>query len=180
MACVDTVRVYRSTGPEETVLDVWEAEMSIPESCVLDWLDAEGTVEAHAARDLIESLQKELEVSRYWGPRWEKCHAELASAQAHNKVLRSAIAKIKAHVTGEASPNWSGGEATYRSRGYLADVCEVANQPTDDTALRAALAAERKRCIAAVDAADDCGCGVPCDCYSVGTAIYAIKALGDQ
>ena len=69
----------------------------------------------------------------------------LAEGQAREKVLLSALAKVKAHVTGEAAPNWSGGEATYRSRGYLADVCEVANQPSGDTALKALLKAERER-----------------------------------
>lgn len=50
---------------------------------------------------------------------------QLAATQAFEKVLLATIAKIKAHVTGEAAPNWSDGEATYRSRGYIADLCEV-------------------------------------------------------
>ena len=80
---------------------------------------------------------------------------QFAAEQANKKVLLSAIARIKTHVTGEAAPNWSGGEATYRSRGYLADLCEVANQPTDDTALRQMLAAERERCAKLCDAERD-------------------------
>ena len=44
------------------------------------------------------------------------------------------------------------------------------------SAWEAATIAEREACLSAVQAADDCGCGVPCDCYSVGSAIYAIKA----
>lgn len=41
----------------------------------------------------------------------------------------------------------------------------------------AATNAAREACIAAIDAADDCGCGVPCDCFGAGGAIAAIKAL---
>ena len=34
---------------------------------------------------------------------------------------------------------------------------------------------ERKACIAAINAADDCDCGMPCDCFGSGAAIWAIK-----
>lgn len=32
-------------------------------------------------------------------------------------------------------------------------------------------------CIAAIRAADDCRCGVPCDCFGVGGAIAAVCSL---
>jgi hypothetical protein len=34
---------------------------------------------------------------------------------------------------------------------------------------------ERKACITAINAADDCDCGMPCDCFSSGSAVWAIK-----
>lgn len=39
-----------------------------------------------------------------------------------------------------------------------------------------AQAAEREACIVAINAADDCDCGMPCDCFSSGSAVWAIKA----
>lgn len=35
---------------------------------------------------------------------------------------------------------------------------------------------EREACIAVIQAADDCECGVPCDCFGAGSAIAAIRA----
>ena len=103
----------------------------------------------------------------------------LAEGQARERELRDALAKIKAHVTGEAAPNWSGGEATYRSRGYLADICEVAQQPTDDTAIKATLAAERTRCAMEVRRFYK-GSSAEIWNDAVGVCEQAIHALGDE
>ena len=35
---------------------------------------------------------------------------------------------------------------------------------------------EREKLLVDMDAADDCGCGVPCDCFTCQTAKYVIKA----
>ncbi|MCR4319715.1 MAG: hypothetical protein NUV74_05190 [Candidatus Brocadiaceae bacterium] len=42
------------------------------------------------------------------------------------KRLRTALATVKGYVTGDMCPNWKDPDATYRSRGYLADVCDAA------------------------------------------------------
>ena len=36
--------------------------------------------------------------------------------------------------------------------------------------------AERNEILKALRKADDCGCGVPCDCYSLGTATHVVKS----
>lgn len=33
---------------------------------------------------------------------------------------------------------------------------------------------ERQACVAAIDAANDCECGIPCDCFGAGAAKWVI------
>lgn len=86
---------------------------------------------AQEAADRIETLERELEVARYWGPKWEKCHAELASAQGREKVYIETLKKI-------ALRPWHSQVRAFAEAAIA--------QPADDTALKAALKAERERC----------------------------------
>jgi hypothetical protein len=52
--------------------------------------------------------------------------AEIERLRAERDALRMALVQIKAHCVGNMRPNWSGGEETYRSRAWIADVCDAA------------------------------------------------------
>lgn len=65
------------------------------------------------------------------GPKWEKCHAELASAQGREKVYIETLKKI-------ALRPWHSQVRAFAEAAIA--------QPADDTALKAALKAERERC----------------------------------
>ena len=49
-----------------------------------------------------------------------------------------------------------------------------------EEATKAGRKAGREDCIAAIKAADDCGCGVPCDCFGASSAISVIRMLSNE
>lgn len=110
----------------------------------------------------IAELERELEVARYWGPKWEKCHAELAAAQAREKVLRDALDEIGAlNLAAKLSPV------------ITTIVREALAQPANDTALKSALKAERERCAKACEKIMDREGNTAFEC------VNAVRALED-
>ncbi len=55
------------------------------------------------------------------------------------QALRKALADIKALVVGDKHPRWSGHDATYATRGRIADICDIALGPTNAVFERAAV-----------------------------------------
>ena len=89
----------------------------------------------YANRDIIKQGQAYLDhVSAMTG---EGLHhktaiaAELAHRDIEIQRLRQALELIKARVSGEASPNWDFGNATYHSRGLIADWCDAVLSDND-------------------------------------------------
>lgn len=125
--------------------------MSIPESCVIDWLDAEGTVEAHAARDLIESMQNRLnayekgvqadiarsmiKTSDQLNARVAELEQQLAASQAREKVTRKMFDDLLSGLREKFSLSPEGRE-------YLKLVDESFGV-SDDTALKSLLAGDK-------------------------------------
>ena len=118
---------------------------------------------------------------------------ELASAQAREKVLVKIIEDTKDEVwmclSHEHATRFSAAlrlpqsdDTALHNLIVYERLDAVRNYQTmyENLMLPDLLKAERERCITAVKAADDCGCVVPCDCFSVGSAIYAIRALEDE
>lgn len=144
--------------------------MSIPESCVIDWLDAEGTVEAHAARDLIESMQNRLnayekgvqadiarsmiKTSDQLNVRVAELEQQLAASQARERALRDALSFI-ANNLGE----YAGAMQTQQQADVLTSYADVAfaalAQPFDDTDLMGLLKGLQEHIASQFDGKDE-------------------------
>ena len=86
-----------------------------------------------------------------------------------------AIERLRAELAkSQAAVEWMISEHEIPMTDYLAGLIE------SHDALCERLRAERGRCAAAIHQADNCECGVPCDCFGAGSAIHAIRALPDE
>ena len=133
-------------------------------------MNLDGVNHVGYAADVIESLQTQLANAEKRAASNYKdaieCTTLLAASQAREKVLRDALEHMCMTFT-----------ATSKYDGML--VSRALDQPTDDTALKAALAAERERCAKVCDSvwngdADTYDYSVACNECAI-----TIRELGD-